>query len=149
MQLLSRYLPSSSRVVTQLRELGKSDVLFHWDLPQKESFMKSKQLVPQALVLQCYDVTKRVVIRCDSSGKGHGAVLLQDSKNVCYASLALTDAETRPPIEAEMVAAVFACRKFHQYIYHRSTIVETDHKPLQAISKNTLSQVPLRLQQTP
>ena len=111
--------------------------------------MKSKQLVPQALVLQCYDVTKRVVIRCDSSGKGHGAVLLQDSKNVCYASLALTDAETRPPIEAEMVAAVFACRKFHQYIYHRSTIVETDHKPLQAISKNTLSQVPLRLQQTP
>lgn len=70
--------------------------------------MKSKQLVPQALVLQCYDVTKRVVIQRDSSGKGHGAVLLQDSKNVCYASLALTDAETRPPIEAEMVAAVFA-----------------------------------------
>ena len=74
-------------------------------------------------------------------------MLLQDSKPVCYASLALTDAETRyAPIEAEMVAAVFACRTFHQYIYHRSAIVETDHKPLQAISKKTLSQVPLRLQ---
>ena len=100
----------------------------------------------QAPVLQCYDVTKPVVIQRDSSGKGHGAVLLQDSKPVCYAPLALTDAETRhAPIEAEMVAAVFVCRKFHQYIYHRSTIVETDHKPLQAISKKTLSQVPLRL----
>ena len=93
----------------------------------------------QAPVLQCYDVTKLVVIQRDSSGKGHGAVLLQDSKPVCYAPLALTDAETRhAPIEAEMVAAVFVCHKFHQYIYHRSTIVETDHKPLQAISKKNL-----------
>ena len=75
-QLLSRYLPSPSSVVTQLRELDKSDVLFHWDLPQKESFMKSKQLVSQAPVLQCYDVTKPVVIQCDTSGKGHGEVLL-------------------------------------------------------------------------
>ena len=147
MQLLSWYLPSPSSVVTQLREIDKSDVLFHWDLPQKESFMKSKRLVSQAPVLQCCDVTKPVVIQCDSSSKRYGAVLLQGSKPVCYASLALTDAETRyAPIEAEMIAAVFACRTFHQYIYHRSSIVETDHKPLQAISKKTLSQVPLRLQ---
>ena len=139
MQLLSWYLPSPSSVVTQLRELDKSDVLFHWDLPQKESSTKSKRLVSQAPVLQCCDVTKPVVIQCDSSSKRHGAVLLQDSKPVCYASLALTDAETRyAPIEAEMVAAVFACRTFHQYIYHRSTIVETDHKSLQAISKKKL-----------
>ena len=31
------------------------------------------------------------------------------------------------PIEAEMLAVVLACRKFHQYIYGRSTAVETDH----------------------
>ena len=36
------------------------------------------------------------------------------------------------PIEAEMLAVVLACRKFHQYIYGRSTVVETDHKSLQA-----------------
>ena len=47
----------------------------------------------------------------------------------------------------EMVAVVFACRKFHQYIYDRIVVVETDHKPLQAISTEPLSsQVPLRLQ---
>ena len=64
-----------------------------------------KKLVSQAPVLQYYDVTKPVVIQRDASGKGHGAVLLQDSKPVCYASRALTDTQTRyAPIEAEMLA---------------------------------------------
>jgi len=45
-----------------------------------------------------------------------------------------------------MLAVVFACRKFRQYIYGRSVVIETDHKPLQAISSKPLSQVPLRLQ---
>ena len=40
----------------------------------------------------------------------------------------------------------FACRKFHQYMYGRSVVIETGHKPLQAISTKPLSQVPLRLQ---
>ena len=40
------------------------------------------------------------------------------------------------PIEVEMLAVVLACRKFHQYIYGRSTAVETDHKSLQAKAQN-------------
>ena len=100
--------------------------------------------------LQCcntMDVDKPVTIQCDASGKGLGAVLLQDNKPVCYASRALTDIETRYAlIETEMLAVVFACHKFHQYIYGRSVTIETDHKPLQAISTKPLSQVPLRLQ---
>ncbi|KAL9955782.1 hypothetical protein ACROYT_G037161 [Oculina patagonica] len=146
-QFQSRYLPGLSTVDAPLRELEKSDVLFHWDHPQKESFKKIKELVSQAPVLQYYDVTKPVTIQCDASGKGLGAALLQDNKPVCYASRALTDTETRyAPIESEMLAVVFACRKFHQYIYGRSVVVETDHMPLQAISSKPLSQVPLRLQ---
>ena len=112
-----------------------------------ESFKKIKQLVSQAPVLQYYDVNKPVTIQCDASGKGVGAVLLQDNKPVCYAFRALTDIETRyAPIETVMLAVVFACRKFHQYIYGRRVVIETDHKPLQAISSKPLSQVPLRLQ---
>jgi len=146
-QFLSRYLPKLSTVGAPSRELEKSDVLFHWDYLQKESFKKIKQFVSQAPVLQYYDVTKPVTIQCDVNGKGLGAVLLQDNKPVCYAYRALTDTETRyAPIESEMLAVVFACRKFHQYIYGRSVAVETDQKPLQAISTKPLSQVPLRLQ---
>ena len=41
-QFLSRYLPKLSTVDAPLRELEKSDVLFHWDYPQMESFRESK-----------------------------------------------------------------------------------------------------------
>lgn len=146
-QCLSRYLPSLSTINAPLREFEKSEVLFHWGYPQKESLEKIKQFVSQAPILQYYDVTKPVTIQCDASGKGLGAVLLQDSKTVCYASQALADTETRyAPIETEMKAVVFACCKFHPYNYGRSVIVETDHKPLQAISTKPLLQLPLRLQ---
>ena len=145
-QFLSRYLPNLSTVDAQLRELEKADILFHWDPPQKESFEKIKKLVSEAPVLQYY-VSKPAKIQCDASGKDLAAVLLQDDKRVCYTSRALTIAESRyAPIESEMLAVVFACRKFHQYIYSKSAFVETDHKPLQAISSKRVSQAPLRLQ---
>ena len=117
-QFLSRYIPGLSNVDAPLRELENADVLFHWDEPQKASFEKIKELVSQAPVLQYYDVAKPVTIQCDASGKGLGAVLVQEGKPVCFASRALTDTESRyAAIEAEMLAVVFACRKFHQYIY--------------------------------
>ena len=52
----------------------------------------------QAPVLQYYDVNKPVTIQCDASGKGLGAVLLQDNKPVCYASRALTETEIFPVV---------------------------------------------------
>ena len=100
-QFLSRYLPSLSTVDAPLRELEKADMLFHWDPPQKEGFEKIKKLVSEAPVLQYYNVSKPAKIKCDASGKGLGAVLLLDDKPVCYASGALTGAESRcAPIEA-------------------------------------------------
>ena len=38
-QFLSRHLPSLSSVDAPLRELEKADMLFHWDPPQRESFV--------------------------------------------------------------------------------------------------------------
>ena len=82
-------------------------------------------------------------MRCKRERPGSSAI----TGPVCYASRALTGAELRyAPIEAEMLAVVFACRKFHQYIYGKRVVVETDHKPLQGISTKPLSQAPLRLQ---
>ena len=57
-QFLSRYLPSLSTVDAPLREFEKADMLFHWDLPLKESFEKIKKFVSEAPVLQYYNVSK-------------------------------------------------------------------------------------------
>lgn len=49
-------------------------------------------------------------------------------------------------IEKELLAIVFACSKYHQYIYAKPVIVETDHKPLEYIFRKPLTAAPPRLQ---
>ena len=94
-----------------------------------------------------YDVSQPVTISCDASQSGLGAVLSQNAKPVAYASRALTDAETcYAQIEKELLAVVFAFNKFHQYTYGKEVRVESDHKPLEAITKKRLSAAPPRLQ---
>ena len=98
-------------------------------------------------VLKYYDVIKPVTLSVDSSSTGLGAVLLQDNQPVAYASRALTPTQTRyAQIEKELLAIVFGCEKFHDYIYGRQVNVETDHKPLETIFHKPLHQSPLRLQ---
>ena len=66
---------------------------------------------------------------------------------MAYASRALREAETGyAQIEKELLAATFACRKFHDFIYGREAIIETDHKPLNAIVNKPLHTAPVRLQ---
>ena len=81
------------------------------------------------------------------SQSGLGALLSQDNKPVAYASRALTDPETRyAQIEKELLAVVFAFTRFHQYVYGKEIEVESDHKPLESITKKPLSAAPPCLQ---
>ena len=41
---------------------------------------------------------------------------------------------------------MYACEKFNQYIFGKSTKIETDHKPLEIIFKKSLLCAPKRLQ---
>ena len=66
---------------------------------------------------------------------------------LAYASRALTSAERNyAQIEKELLAIVFATERFDQYTYGRSVIVESDHKPLEAILAKPLVSAPKRLQ---
>uniref|UniRef100_A0A3B3C2B3 Gypsy retrotransposon integrase-like protein 1 n=1 Tax=Oryzias melastigma TaxID=30732 RepID=A0A3B3C2B3_ORYME len=57
------------------------------------------------------------------------------------------DTETRyAQIEKELLAVVFACMKFKDYIYGKATTVETDHQPLVTILKKPIHAAPARLQ---
>ncbi len=74
--------------------------------------------------------------------------MLQNGRPVAYSSRALTSAETNyAQIEKELLAIVFACEKFDQYVYGRDKVhVQSDHKPLEVIFKRPLVTAPKRLQ---
>ena len=78
---------------------------------------------------------------------GLGACLMQDGHPVAYASRSLTPTEVQyAQIEKELLAIVFAMEKFETYLYGRKVLVESDHKPLEAIFKKSLLSAPKRLQ---
>jgi len=145
---LAKFLPRLSDISEPLRRLADRDVIWDWQSSQEEAFMKIKQLVTQAPVLRYYNVDEAVTLQCDASDYGLRATLLQKDQPVTFASRCLSPVEQRyAQIEKEMLAIVFACERFRQYIYGRDIIhIQTDHKPLETIFKKPLLSTPKRLQ---
>ena len=79
--------------------------------------------------------------------QGLGAACFQDGQPVAFASKVLAANEQKwAQIEKELLAIVFACTKFHDYIYGKEVIIESDTKPLETIFKKQLEKAPQRLQ---
>jgi hypothetical protein len=144
---LAKFIPGMSEITAPLRELLKKNVPWHWTEKHQEAFEKIKEILSTNRVLRYYDVTKPVILQTDASSKGLGAVLLQDGFPIAYASRSMTATQVRyAQIEKELLAVVFACERFHQYIYGKTVEVHSDHKPLESILKKPLATAPARLQ---
>ena len=98
-------------------------------------------------ILQHFDPTAQSIIQADASQRGLGAVLLQKGHPVAYISRSLNTTEQNyMQNEKELLAIVFACNKFHHYIYGFHTIIQSDHQPLESTMKKPLYQISPRLQ---
>ena len=118
-----------------------------WEEPQQEAFIKVKELVTQAPVLNSFDPGKDITLTVDASSTSLGAALLQDGGPVEYAAIALTGAHINyAQIEKELQAIVFGCEIFHSYIYGREVTVETDHKPLIGVFNKQIDTASPRIQ---
>ena len=131
-QYLGKFVKGLTDLTAPLRELTRKDSEFTWN----ESHTKAERAIhvklSNAPVLRYYDMAKSVTIQADASQTGLGAALMQDGQPISYASRAMTDTEQNyAQIEKELLAIVFACERFNDYIYGRNVVhVETDHKPL-------------------
>ncbi|XP_052751506.1 uncharacterized protein K02A2.6-like [Galleria mellonella] len=145
---LSKFIPNYSEIAIPLTSLLKKNNYWRWEDSEQSAFDQLKECVCGAGVLALYNPTQPVRLSVDASQNALGAVLMQGGRPVEYASRTLTDAQTRyAQVEKEMLAIVFGCERFHQYIYgQKGVIVESDHKPLEGIFKKPLASVPARLQ---
>ena len=144
---LARFLPNLSPCCEILRQLSWKNVQWHWEDSHEKAWNEVMKSITQALVLAFFDPEKEVTIQCDASQSGLGAVLTQEGKPIHYASRAMTKAEKNyAQVEKELLAIVFACERFDQYVYGRSVTVESDHKPLEQIGTKPFQEIPKRLQ---
>ncbi|GBM11148.1 hypothetical protein AVEN_243019-1 [Araneus ventricosus] len=78
---------------------------------------------------------------------GLGAVLQQRSKPIAFASSTSTPTQRNyAHIEKELLAAVYGCKQFHQYVYGTKFKIFSVYKPLTAMSKKPLSAMSSRIQ---
>lgn len=137
----NRFLPNLSTVLSPLHELLSQNCKWKWEKQQDKAFKAAKELLMSAEVLVHYDPEKPIILCCDASPYGIGAVLalkMEDGSEqpVGYASRTLSPAERNySHLEKEGLALVFGVKKFHQYLYGQPFTLYTDHKPLLGLLK--------------
>ena len=141
------FLPKLTEVTSLLRELLQKDIHWHWEEHHKKSFENVQTMLSSDPCLAYFDVSKPVTVQVDASNSSWGAALLQEGKSVIYASISLTSAEKNyAVIDKELLAVLFGCERFHQYVYGNKTFTESNHKPLGIITKKPLARATERLQ---
>ena len=134
----SRFIPHFATLTEPLRKLTRKDVSFHFGPEQKASFELLKRSMVEAGTLAYFDKSASTKVVADASPVGLGAVLMQNQDGawvpICYASRSLTECERKySQTEKEALALVWACERYHAYIYGMKFDLVTDHKPLEVI----------------
>lgn len=144
---MSPFIPRLASLTAPLRELMKKDVEYRWTESHQKVFETIKDIICKDITLAYFDPKKPVVLEVDASTRGVGAALIQEGRPIAFASKSLTDTEQRyANIEREMLAVVYACEKFHPYVYGKRFTILSDHKPLEMITLKNLGAAPPRLQ---
>ena len=133
-----RFIRDLATISEPLRRLTMKGVSFKFGLEQKKAFQELKDKLSSATTLGYFDKDAPTQVVADASPVGLGAVLTQTQKDgqrvIGYASRSLSETERKySQTEKEALALVWACEKFHTYVYGISFELITDHKPLEVI----------------
>ena len=131
-----KFLPDLATILSPLYSLLQKNKKWSWEKPQETAFRTIKELLKSSRVLVHFDPNLPLVLSCDASPYGVGAVLAHqmpdgEERPVGFASRSLTLTERKySQLDKEALAIIFAVKKYHQFLYGRQFALKTDHKPL-------------------
>jgi len=143
---MAKFIPNLSEHTFPLREVFKKSTQFVWGVEQDMAFDKIKRLISDASTLVLYDAEVETTLSANSSAHSIGAVCLQNGRPVEFAAKSLTTCQQGySQIEKELLATLFACKRFKFYCFGQSKIrVETDHLLLIGLMKD-INELPPKL----
>ena len=137
------FLPDLATRLAPLYALLQSSRQWSWMEPQRKAFNQAKELLTTSALLTHFDPQKPVILACDASPYGLGAVISHQmddgtERPISFASRTLSTAERNyGQLDKEALAIIFGVKRFHQYLYGRKFTIQSDHKPLQYLLGET------------
>ena len=134
-----KFLPNLADTLSPLYSLLQKGSSWKWGKAQQTAFTHVKEQLSSPVVLTTYDPDKELILQCDASPYGVGAVLAHKERDgserpIAYSSRTLAPVEKRySQLDKEALALIHGVKKFHSYIYGRKFTLISDHKPLQHI----------------
>ncbi|XP_064475427.1 uncharacterized protein K02A2.6-like [Ornithodoros turicata] len=138
-----RFLKDGATTAAPIYKLLAKNATWKWTREHKTAFDALKEQICHAPVLAHYDPHRPLILSCDASPYGVGAVLAQEDNEgnerpVAFASRTLGPAERNySQLDKEGLAIVYAVVHFHMYLAGRHVQIYTDHKPLLGIPGTT------------
>ena len=132
-----RFIPNLSTTLAPLNQLLQKGRKWSWRKEQDLAFTEAKKHLTSTQVLTHYDPQKPLVLSCDASPYGVGAVIshqLEDGaeKPIAFASRTLSPAEKKyAQLDKEALSIIFGVKRFQQYLQGRQFTIMSDHKPLE------------------
>ena len=135
---LSRFIPNLQKHTEPLRPSLKADnkQKFIWIEEANNAFKKTLELIANITKMHHYDATKQCRINCDASHKELGAALEQELEPdkwvpIAFTSKFLNAAEQKYSTnELELLAVVWSCEFFRNYLLGNQFQILTDHKAI-------------------
>jgi len=113
---------------------------FQWSPKAQTAFKKLKEAMTTTLVLALPNFTKPFVVEVDASGRGIGAVLMQDSHPLAYMSKALSSKhQALSTYEKEFMAVVLVVEKWRPYLLGRHFVIKTYHFSLKYLMEQKIT----------
>ena len=143
----NRFSPHLAELSEPLRQICRQNVEFELTESVCVAFSLTKEEISKNVTLPYFNPECSTTLQTDASKKGLGAVLLQNSRPVMFASGALTGSERNyQNLERECLATIWGMEKFHYFLYGKEFTLETDQKPLVSIYRKHMVEISPRIQ---
>ena len=135
----SRFVPNfSSRVESLRKQLRKDAPAFKWTEEMTAALEDVKSAILNSSALAPFDTNLQTYVTTDASDVGLGAVLSQlhpeGERVVAFASSTLSAAQRKYSVtDREGLACVWACQKWHKYLWGNEFVLRTDHAALRSL----------------
>ncbi|XP_050524610.1 uncharacterized protein K02A2.6-like [Daktulosphaira vitifoliae] len=134
-----KFIPNLATIQAPLTNLLRKNTKFNFNNNCVKAFNQIKEEITSDRVLKHFDPKLPIILTCDASTYGLGAILSQVNEKqqehpIAFASRTLNIAEKNySQIDKEALAIIFGIHKFNNFVYGNKFTIRCDCKPLISI----------------